>query len=837
MSHSKNKNKESINLIHLLILIGYGFVAVITPSIKAFDSNGPKFLSFAAFNLVVLLYLIFKEQNLFKNIINIFKTKIGLAYAFLIVLAAFSFFQSINIGESIIAFSKMVTTFIATCIIAMLVLNDKRLLKYVAIAMVGLLIFDAIRVFSETIKYIKGEIKIIGLIKAGYANKNILAAALFIKLPFAIWLFTYEKKYLKYISLIAILFGVLAIFFMSARAFYIGAILISVIYILFLATKYFTLKNKLILKDIALYTSSVIVAFMLFSVVQSSFYPTKESTNASSITGRLSTISKTVGDDQGRLTYWNWSLDMIKENPITGVGIGNWKIKILEKENRTKSNFLFFYKVHNDFIEISTEIGILGGLLFISIFFFIAFKFLKSIIKKEADDKVKFLFLPAFGIIAYTFDAFFNFPHDRPEIQTLFALFVGIAIALHYEFSTKKEKEETTKNKNSKLITASLVGLLLIVSGGSVYALNLNYKSLKLQWQIEYEKVNKKDFTPADELVRSFPKIPNLDAKSDPIDNYIGWKYNKEGKYEKTVELLTASNPSPYNTRREFYLSYAFSQLKKTDSALHYIQIAQKLKPKYFHYTRNMAVFLRDLKKSEAAVLKLDEFLKETKDNKEAWEFAANFSANLGDKEKAFKLIDSASHYFPNDKNIMNLKMQYSLDSTTVNYQNAQKLFNAKKYKEAIEQFKASEALYQKLGGFKNNPNFLNYWGRSHLELNEINNAKTRFKQVLREDNKNFYAHMNLGNIAFHNEKDYAAAEHHFTKCITSKKPNLYLTYKNLGTVYLVQQKSDEAILSYENALKHGSGKDIVGNLYLLWKSKGDETKMAYYKTELDKLK
>ena len=44
-------------------------------------------------------------------------------------------------------------------------------------------------------------VKVIGLIKAGYANKNILAAALFIKLPFALWLFTYEKKFFKYFSL------------------------------------------------------------------------------------------------------------------------------------------------------------------------------------------------------------------------------------------------------------------------------------------------------------------------------------------------------------------------------------------------------------------------------------------------------------------------------------------------------------------------------------------------------------------------------------------------------------------------------------------------------------
>jgi O-antigen ligase/lipopolysaccharide biosynthesis regulator YciM len=736
------------------------------------------------------------------------------------------------LGESIIAFSKMLSTFIATCIIAMLVVNDKRLLKYVAIAMVGLLIFDAIRVFSETIKYIKGEIKIIGLIKAGYANKNILAAALFIKLPFALWLFTYEKKYLKYISLVAIAFGVLAVFFMSARAFYLGTILVSIIYISFALFNYFRTKNKSFLKDATLYTSSIIIAFAIFSVVQSNLYPKSESTSDNSVVGRISSITKTVDNDQGRLTYWKWSGEMIKENPITGVGIGNWKIKILEKENRTKANFLFFYKVHNDFIEISTETGILGGLLFISIFFFIIFKFLKSILRKENEEKIKYLFLPAFGIMAYTFDAFFNFPHDRPEIQTLFALFVGIAIALHNEYSTKKEEK-----KNSKLITASLVGLVLLVSGGTAYALNLNHKSLKLQWQVEYEKVNKKDFTPADELVRSFPKIPNLDAKSDPIDNYIAWKYNKEGKFDKTVKLLTASNPSPYNTRREFYLSYAYSQLKKMDSALHYIELAKKLKPKYFHYTRNMAVFLRELNRADEGVLKLDEFLKETKNNKEAWEFASNYSANLGDKEKAYQLIDSASNYFPNDARIKSLKMQYSLNPNSGSYQNAQNLFNSKKYKEAIEAFKKSESFYNSIGGFSNNPSFLNFWGRSHLELNEINEAKELFNRVLKEDRNNFYANMNLGNIAFHNEKDYKAAEFHFTNCTTAKNSNLFLTYKNLGTVYLVQQKSDEAISSYENALKYGTGKDIIGNLYLLWKSKGNESKMAYYKAELDKLK
>ena len=107
---------------------------------------------------------------------NTMKSKIGLAYVFLVLLSALSFFQSINISESIIAFSKMLTTFVATCIIAMLVLSDKRFLKYLAIAMVGLLLFDSYRLITEYYQHLQGKISIT-MVKAGYANKNILAAS------------------------------------------------------------------------------------------------------------------------------------------------------------------------------------------------------------------------------------------------------------------------------------------------------------------------------------------------------------------------------------------------------------------------------------------------------------------------------------------------------------------------------------------------------------------------------------------------------------------------------------------------------------------------------------
>lgn len=43
-----------------------------------------------------------------------------------------------------------------------------------------------------------------------------------------------------------------------------------------------------------------------------------------------------------------------------------------------------------------------------------------------------------------------------------------------------------------------------------------------------------------------------------------------------------------------------------------------------------------------------------------------------------------------------------------------------------------------------------------------------------------------------------------------------------------------KAIENFENVLKYGSKKSISGNLFLLWKSKGNNEKMEYYQSILN---
>jgi tetratricopeptide (TPR) repeat protein len=156
-------------------------------------------------------------------------------------------------------------------------------------------------------------------------------------------------------------------------------------------------------------------------------------------------------------------------------------------------------------------------------------------------------------------------------------------------------------------------------------------------------------------------------------------------------------------------------------------------------------------------------------------------------------------------------------------------------YRQAIQFLSQCESYYQKNGGFKKFPDFLNTWALSHLKLNEIGLAKDIFLKVIKENPKNYTALQNLGLIAYQNEKKYNQATEYFNRCLTSNSPDYYFTYNSLGFLYWIQNMPDKAIENFENALKYRSSKSMLNNLYQLWKSKGNQDKMNYYQALLDK--
>ncbi len=640
-----------LKISFILILLLYIIVTVITPSLGAADRNGPKFLFVSLLNLFSFLFLLTQREckydpNLF---FVFFRNRIGMTYTFLMGVILLSFTKSINLPESIISFAKYLTVFSSAYIISIIFLIDKRYFRFMSIAMVFVLLFDSFTVFYNILLYISRQVTSISEIKSVYANKNILAAALFVKVPFALWLATFEKEWLRKLGYFALLFAELAILFMSTRAFYLGLILLVVVYSIFILFQAKRNKDGFRIKNLIMFFAVLALAFLTYTLTQQYLFP-KTSTDIynKTYTERLSTISE--GED-GRLESWKRSVILFKQDPLMGVGIGNWKIRVLKYENPTKSDFTFMIKAHNDFIEITTETGILGGVLYIFIFVFLLFNLLKAFFKPVTEEEsFSNLFLPAFGIFCYSFDAFFNYPADRPEIQLLFAVFIGSGIA--FSSVSLKKRNKPVNSKLTKLLTLLYIIIFIFCS----YILLLLFNSLKMQLlvdgDIKFNNFNRSSVT----IVNQFPIIPNVTYSATPIAVYKSRYLINEKKYQDAIDLLRPDNSSPYMGWREYFMAQAYSKMGNNDSALVYAYKANTLKPLYYNTLEFICSVLEGKGEKTKAINMLEGFVALEKINPQAWLHLVSLYQETGHYKQAVFCIDSASKYMPGDSLITQQK-------------------------------------------------------------------------------------------------------------------------------------------------------------------------------------
>lgn len=78
-----------------------------------------------------------------------------------------------------------------------------------------------------------------------------------------------------------------------------------------------------------------------------------------------------------RVAYWMVSYEILKDNPILGVGIGDYKeaiVETLEKEKfdnlpQEMKDFMKEYHVHNQFLMIAVQTGVIGTIVIILLFY------------------------------------------------------------------------------------------------------------------------------------------------------------------------------------------------------------------------------------------------------------------------------------------------------------------------------------------------------------------------------------------------------------------------------------------------------------------------------------
>ena len=133
----------------------------------------------------------------------------------------------------------------------------------------------------------------------------------------------------------------------------------------------------------------------------------------------ISSFDIQEGSNMGRLSIWQDSRQIIRKNPIIGVGLGNYSLAV--SFNQDYRNAI---TSHNLYLDIWSEMGILGLLAWLAVFLAAA---------REAQKRIKDNFILSIGCLsalAYFFThSFFETAIFNPTVLAMLMVVLGLAVA------------------------------------------------------------------------------------------------------------------------------------------------------------------------------------------------------------------------------------------------------------------------------------------------------------------------------------------------------------------------------------------------------------------------
>lgn len=723
-----DKEVESKSLVKAdlppLILIMLFMAVDYLPRLNAADVMAPQWIYLAALNVIALFYLHFKKNDFNASSNGLFLLPLSVVYTSFFLLAGISIIWAINQVESIVVYSRFVITFIAYFNIAILLFGRLHLFKYLARFLCILLFFQSFTPIYEFFRQL-GDVSlnfIIFNLKGNSANKNILAITIAIKIPFAIYCIYTSKSWWRLIYSFLIAFASLAIFFVNARASFLALFIqLGLICILLLYEYKKNHSRAQLLQQFAFILFPVIFSLLLSQLIISNAASLEEEAQGyGTVAERLGSISLTAQGSNNRLNQWNGALKYIAHNPVTGAGFGNWKLASIPYEREYADDMLVTYHVHNDFLEATTETGILGGLIYAAIFILCAYYLLKTFFSNTPS---QLKIIAAFTLIifsTYVVDAMFNFPMERPIMQMFFVFILALSANLNVQY----------KNfviKKNLFIPFKILAILLLVP--ATYICYLTYQSMVAQAKYNQDVLLEKPVYTSEEVINAFPSIPNMNAFAFPIDAIKARYLIEEKKYDQALFYLRKSDHiNPNITFNEYLKTRIFLETKQFDSAAIYAARAFTLKPRAKSNLKLLNAVAYELKDS-ATITKA--FKEAIKYRNEAWvwnDYILLMAALNKDAGYLKELVDSAQKLFPADKELQIKNKEISISFTP----DVQEIFNKGLQEFTSGNYSVAISIFKQV--VKADPgNYLGYEniGISYYLLNDYKNAIYYMDQVL----------------------------------------------------------------------------------------------------------
>ena len=675
-------------LPNYILLVLYIITGSLT-NLKAIDILAPQWIYLGSVNILSCLYFLFYNRlKVQLGLSMLLKSVFFYVYLFYFIWSGLSYFYAINPTETLLNIPRLGNTFFAIIFCFLLLNSIENKVVVISRIFIGFLCFELFAFYSDLLDQLNSNLFNAINLKGVAGNKNITAASIAFKIPFVLYsIVTVNKRLLKFLLSSLLLLALFSISILYARSAILSSFIVFIIFLIY--SLYQLYLNRSDLRNSLSNFALTIIPYVLVVFLNFSF---TSSQNKGNLTSQLGDIEFTEQSSNGRFQYWSDAYNHIVDHPILGAGLGNWKIASISYGKEHVKGYTVPYHAHNDFIHIFAEVGILGGIAYLSLFIMLTFFLFRLIyIQRKEDGTTDFsLFLLVLPFIIYGVDAGLNFPIARPLMQSSLALYMGLLLSIYLNRFSRKDISSIKPILSSLILGLSLA---LLIPGLIIHV--LSYQSLTQQGRLLYE-FNNGDFkltlAELDQIEDDFPNLTETAMPIKAMKARYFYLNNQKEKAHKYAFLGAKDNPQIYFG--ESLKSQFFAQEQNQDSAYYYSKLAFDNLPNnmpHYNLYMNSLVNRKDLQEINRAFYYVQSLAGDTST---IWQIYLRSLASVLSLGDSFAMSKAAEAFklFPQNDIIFQLYRMMTYGQERVGkaqqlYQNANKLYNERNYDEAFNLF------------------------------------------------------------------------------------------------------------------------------------------------------
>ncbi len=382
-------------------------------------------------------YRSFQQSSVeLENVFQLPLLPILLAYGLVLLISAlYAFYPPLSIFEAGKYFSLLMFMLAAIILFQQNENLPTFFIRAFAIAAIGLSLIALFQFFQLAFLSIPGTTNM----DATLMNRNLLAGALAMLLPLLFWGYRTDAPGWQalYICAFGLSCGIIGL--SHARSSWVALILSLILLITILQIlkrrngaesiqEQFYNKTVLLLIAGGLLTMTLFGMYYYVTKIEEKFEPFQVE---KMLTGKYITRSTIYA----RFHLWEGTTEMIADNPLGGVGAGNWEIFApaygLYRDSNP-ANIGHALRPHNDYLWVMAESGIAGIVCYLLIFLLIIYYCIR-LLSHETDQKTRLLtLLQLLSIAIFLVIALFSYPKERMVHMTIIMLNFAIISVNYY---------------------------------------------------------------------------------------------------------------------------------------------------------------------------------------------------------------------------------------------------------------------------------------------------------------------------------------------------------------------------------------------------------------------